>query len=106
VIARELDSETAQRLAADLTKAGAAAEVRPSEPAPPTDPAPKQAWLDAWLQPNETVEATMRTSELLFKSDVIFTSSRILVAGVSDDPSVESVPYGSITSFDGMWGWV
>jgi hypothetical protein len=88
VIARGLDTETAQRLATDLTKAGATAEVREREPVEPVAPVlPEEAlpWLVAWLQPNETVEATMRTAALILRKDVVFTSSRILVADVAAD---------------------
>jgi Ribosomal protein L7/L12 C-terminal domain len=109
VIARGLDTEAAQRLATDLTKAGATAEVRESEPVEPVAPVlPQEAlpWLVVWLQPNETVEATMRTAALISKKDVVFTSSRILVADVADDPRVETTSYDSIASFRGDWNWL
>jgi Ribosomal protein L7/L12 C-terminal domain len=114
VIADELDHEAARRLAADLIRAGASAEVEPMKSEVPSLAAQKKkkeeesrtAWLETWLQPNETVEATIRTSELVMKNDVVFTSSKVLIAGVHDDPAVESVPYDSIASFRATWNWL
>ena len=55
------------------------------------------AALRALLQPDETLEATLRTAEVLMKKDVLFTTKRVIIASTAD--TVESIPYRSISRF-------
>jgi Ribosomal protein L7/L12 C-terminal domain len=114
VVKGRLDRETAEKLATELEKAGARAEVGQGQLAVHEDAMSYErsitAWLDAWLRPTETFEAAMRTTTR-GKKDVVFTSERILVAEAPPRPpkppkTIESIPYESITGFRAEWNWL